>query len=164
VSAEAAARAAQAQTLRRIGRGGLHEDSGEGGAAAALDASGRRDAAVAETQVIHHPSEAERVLRLLLQQLQRHMGRCAHGNPPPPSATACLEALGKGRASIGVFVFSRNACLQLCMHLKPPLPPPRARSHPELVAAGQAHVERLEGQRRLFLAARALALAQRMLL
>ncbi|GBF99704.1 hypothetical protein Rsub_12416 [Raphidocelis subcapitata] len=113
VSAEAAARAAQAQTLRRIGRGGLHEEGAGEGGTAALDAGGRRgDNSVAETQVFHHPSEAERVLRLLLQQLQRHVGR----------------------------------------------------SHPELVAAGQAHLERLEGQRRLFLAARALALAQRMLL
>lgn len=133
VSPEAAARAAQAQTLRRIGRGGLHEDAGllaaEGAddeataaaaAAAGEGAGGRRGggdgAAVAETLVFHHPSEAERALRLLLQQLQRHAPR-----------------VGAARAAA-------------------------------LAEAAGAHLERLEGQRRLFLAARALALAQRMLL
>jgi len=88
VSAEAAARAAQAHTLHRIGQGGLHEREGEeggGGSAAAAAAGGagplagagarRGDGLVAETQVFHHPSETERVLRLLLQQLQRHVGR-----------------------------------------------------------------------------------------
>ncbi|KIY93235.1 hypothetical protein MNEG_14728 [Monoraphidium neglectum] len=125
VSAEAAARQAQAQTLRRIGRGGLNETgleggggldggaSGSGTADLALLEGGRRgDALVAETQVFRHPSEAERTLRLLMQQLARHGGR----------------------------------------------------QHAPIVKAAQAHLERLEATRRLFLAARSLMLAQRMLL
>ena len=51
VSAEAAVRAAQAQTLRRIGQGGLHEDSGEGGASLVTVGERRGDNPVAETQV-----------------------------------------------------------------------------------------------------------------
>lgn len=45
-----------------------------------------------------------------------------------------------------------------------PFQPAPRRQAPRLVEAAQAHLERLEGQRKLFLAARALMLAQRMLL
>lgn len=79
VDAEAAAAQAQAAALRRVGQGGLNEAAGEhGAAAAAADGSSRRqDTAVSETQVVRHPSEVERVLRLLQQQISRQgLSRC----------------------------------------------------------------------------------------
>jgi len=95
-----AARQAQAAAIRRVvGRGGLNEQATEDMmadadatvAAAAAAAGGfggvvgpsagagarRADAAVSEAQVMRHPSEAERVLRLLQQQISKlGMARC----------------------------------------------------------------------------------------
>lgn len=74
VDAEAATAQAQAAALRRVGQGGLNEATGEHaiGAADGGDGTSRRqDASVSETQIVRHPSEVERVLRLLHQQISR---------------------------------------------------------------------------------------------
>jgi hypothetical protein len=91
LDASEAARQAQAAAYRRVvGRGGLNEEAAEdaaGGDSAAAAAAGRfnggvigpsagagarrADAAVSEAQVVRHPSEAERVLRLLQQQINK---------------------------------------------------------------------------------------------
>jgi len=59
VSPEVALAAAHAAAVRRVGRGGL----GEAGGGEA--ASGRRADGVASVEILHHPSEVERVLLLL---------------------------------------------------------------------------------------------------
>lgn len=81
VDADEAARQTQLTATRRVGRGGLNEAAAEGSgddltAAAAGAGARRQDTAVSEAQVVRHPSEVERVLRLLQQQLARHgLGR-----------------------------------------------------------------------------------------
>jgi hypothetical protein len=75
VDADEAARQAHLAAMRRVGRGGLNEeaaDNDEPATAAAGAGARRQDTAVSEAQVVRHPSEAERVLRLLQQQLGRH--------------------------------------------------------------------------------------------
>jgi hypothetical protein len=82
VNADEAARQSHLAAMRRVGRGGLNEAAAEGsgdddatGAAAGAGAR-RQDTAVSEAQVVRHPSEVERVLRLLQQQLGRQgLGR-----------------------------------------------------------------------------------------
>jgi hypothetical protein len=98
---------AQAVAFRRVvGRGGLNEQAAENtaaagtsGAAAAGRLGGivgpssgagarRADAAVSEAQVVRHPSEAERVLRLLQQQISK-LGMTRWALPNSPAATPC---------------------------------------------------------------------------
>lgn len=65
---------AQHASLARVGRGGLGEDSGLGDAEAPMNglANSRRGEAtgVAHADVVHAPSEAEQLLKLLLAQLR----------------------------------------------------------------------------------------------
>lgn len=95
LDASEAARQAQAATFNRmVGRGGLNEQAAEdmggdgdmtaafgfGGALGPSSGAGARrtGAQVSEAQVVRHPSEAERVLRLLQQQIGKlGMSRCA---------------------------------------------------------------------------------------
>lgn len=94
LDATEAARQAQAAAYRRVvGRGGLNEEAAEdtvGGSSGAAALGGvvgpsagagarRADAAVSEAQVVRHPSEAERVLRLLQQQISK-LGMTRWGN------------------------------------------------------------------------------------
>eukprot|EP00878_Enallax_costatus_P025226 GHUV01026975.1.p1 GENE.GHUV01026975.1~~GHUV01026975.1.p1 ORF type:complete len:193 (-),score=30.92 GHUV01026975.1:920-1498(-) len=78
IDADAAAAQAQQAALRRVGQGGLNEAAGESdtatGAAGVGIGSGRRQGstAVSETQIVRHPCEVERVLRILHQQINRH--------------------------------------------------------------------------------------------
>jgi hypothetical protein len=79
VDADEAARQSHLAAMRRVGRGGLNEAAAEASgdddpptAAAAGAGARRQDRAVSEAQVVRHPSEVERVLRLLQQQLGRH--------------------------------------------------------------------------------------------
>lgn len=65
VSPEVALAAAHAAAVRRVGRGGL----GEAGGGEA--ASGRRADGVASVEILHHPSEVERVLLLLKEAVDK---------------------------------------------------------------------------------------------
>lgn len=95
-----------------MGRGGLNEQAAEnmagagtsGTAPAAASRLGgiigpssgagarRADAAVSEAQVVRHPSEAERVLRLLQQQISK-LGMTRWVFPDSPAAVPVLALL-----------------------------------------------------------------------
>lgn len=57
---------AQATALQRVGRGGLNEEAADTGL---LEVAGTRGDIVSGTDIVRHPSEAEHVQRMLLQQL-----------------------------------------------------------------------------------------------
>ncbi|KAG2482055.1 hypothetical protein HYH03_018991 [Edaphochlamys debaryana] len=118
VTAEEAARRAQAALVRWAGRGGLNEEQGADEEEEEDEFGGRRGANVATAATSWRQSEAEMVLRLLLSQLRHHLRQRAASD-------------------------ARLA---------------------EVLAEGKAHVERLEAQRRLLVAARSVSLAQRNLL
>ncbi|GIL56939.1 hypothetical protein Vafri_12224 [Volvox africanus] len=116
VTAEEAARRAQAALVRWAGHGGLHEKQGAEDQMEEGDDGGRRGANVAVANTSWRQSEAEMVLRLLVALLRQH--------------------------------FKRDA----------------DERHEWIMREGKAHVNRLEAQRRLLVAARSTSLAQRMLL
>lgn len=111
-ASEAAAQAQAAAFRRVVGRGGLNEQAAENMAAAAgssgtsaaasrlggivgpsSGAGARRaDAAVSEAQVVRHPSEVERVLRLLQQQISK-LGMTRWVFPDSPAAVPVLVLL-----------------------------------------------------------------------
>jgi len=138
VSVEDALRAAQAAALRRVGRGGLGEEGeGEGGGGGGgrggggepgggglnLDPlpSSRRGAGalVATSEIVRHPSQAERALRLLkfeLGRLDRRLGgrgRAAAGNASRTAAllAAASEAVDRLEALRAVFLAARKLAL-----------------------------------------------------
>ncbi|KAK9844148.1 hypothetical protein WJX81_006007 [Elliptochloris bilobata] len=118
VSAEDALRQAQAQTLRRVGRGGLHEEGGEGGGAVAdptvFGVGGREEVRreVGGVDLVHHPSEAEQILRLLPAQL-----RALRSLPPAAAArrdsvlAASKPALERLETERRLFVRGRSLAL-----------------------------------------------------
>ncbi|GLI64470.1 hypothetical protein VaNZ11_007743 [Volvox africanus] len=116
VTAEEAARRAQAALVRWAGHGGLHEKQGAEDQLEEGDDGTRRGANVAVANTSWRQSEAEMVLRLLVALLRQHFRHDADER------------------------------------------------HAEIMREGKAHVNRLEAQRRLLVAARSTSLAQRMLL
>lgn len=121
VSVEEALRAAQAAALTRVGRGGLGEE-GEGGGGGGDDPTGlhldplpatRRGvgAVVAASEIVRHPSQAERALRTLKFELGRldrrgggeggggASGRAARATATPAAArvSALFASAGEAR-------------------------------------------------------------------
>ena len=72
ISAEDALRAAQAAQNARVGRGGLGEEGGDGdgGSGSGLSSLRRADG-VSAAEVVRHPSEAEKALRVLRTEVAR---------------------------------------------------------------------------------------------
>lgn len=136
LDASEAAHQAQAAAYRRVvGRGGLNEEAAEdtaGGGSTAAAAAGRfgggvigpsagagarrADAAVSEAQVVRHPSEAERVLRLLQQQISKlGMTRWA-------AVLAVVLCQANLQCALVVVLCARHTCLHvhwlLCVYVR----------------------------------------------
>jgi E3 ubiquitin-protein ligase SHPRH len=114
VSAEEAARQVHAAMLRQVGRGGLGEAAGAGGAGEV--GAARRTEGVARSEVVRHPSEAERALGLVLaalQQLRVPPGVAAQRGLVAAAARAHLEQMERARG-----VYLRARALALCQRQK----------------------------------------------
>ena len=93
---------AQQAAMRRVGRGGLGEDEDFASAEARAGSSGgngsrrgEQTTGVAYADVVHHPSEAEQILKLLAAQL-----RCLRRLPVAAGepVCACMRCSVNGRS------------------------------------------------------------------
>ena len=114
---------------------------------------------------MRRPGDAENTLRLLLHLLRLlRVPAAVVGEPRPLPVQWCLMpsvcCLWLGPCSW--LAAPMRALNLLCFNTALPLPPStlRAAEREVLLAAGKAHLEQLEQQRRLYLKARALSLAQ----
>jgi len=140
VSAEDAIRAAQAAALARVGRGGL----GEEGERNDLDPATRRADGVSAAEVVRHPSEAERAMRVLRNEVARVR------RPPAEAEEAEGEGQPKKKKKKSAAALAAEAEFEAAT---------------TLARVGGCALDALSALRdKLFLKARALALAQRGLL
>ena len=143
ISAEDAVRAAQAAALARVGRGGLGEEGGDNGNDDAIAPSSRRADGVSAAEVVRHPSEAERAMRVLRSEVARLASRRQGAGGEGEQAQAQRNKRAKNPAAETAEADAAAA----------------------LSRVGGHALDALAALRdRLFLRARALALAQRGLL
>ena len=109
VSAAEAIRAAQAMTIARVGQGGLGEVAGPG---AAAEPGARRTEAVANSNVVRSPSQAEQVLRILAHQLRLLRVPAAAAAQRDLLATAAKAQLDTLEAWRREFLQARAAALE----------------------------------------------------
>ena len=147
ITAADAVRAAQAAALARVGRGGLGEE-GENVNDAINPSSSRRTDGVSAAEVVRHPSEAERAMRVLRSEVARSV------RSRGPREEGSAEG-GGGGGEQALRKRSKKAAADAA----------EAAAAAALARVGGHALDALAALRdRLFLKARALALAQRGLL
>ncbi|GAX82125.1 hypothetical protein CEUSTIGMA_g9553.t1 [Chlamydomonas eustigma] len=148
VTAEEAAKRANANMLRRVGRGGLGEQqvdlrsAVEGSLSNARGDGGGRlegDGTVLETRTLWMPSEAEQALGILLTHFEKIMcGGASGASEPDCPGDGIAAAAGSKQTQVADSQYTK------------------------VLEGGRAHLAQLKAQRKLLVQMRSLGLAQRM--